>query len=209
MDFNSRFQIKKSLTETRVAVDTVAQLIVTPTEGTMRINEPMAELLGVDYSKVNTEDKSDSGVRIDVGVIEKDGKEAFIIYICGENHGAKLASPNRKRSGSLNCNNANSWVKLGGEKGFASSYGVAVAVAFNNEEGEIVSLEDAAELGFIAEGRWTQMAQDSNYGIAGEKVAAGVIVIFEEKVESTRNTGDDSDEEGDDVDGEFSGNDFN
>lgn len=197
----SNLKIGKSLTESRIAPDTTPEFVVSPTEGTMRINEPMANLLGVDYHSVNTEDKAEPGVRVDFRVLDDN---SVFVYLCGPEDGAKLASPGKKTSGSLVFNHTRTWHTLEGENGFSVHYGVGVKV-FGVDASGLITEEMAIEAGYLAEGKYTELAEEGEFGVAGETAAFGIILDAGEKKENTRNYSKDSDA---DVDGEEDVEDF-
>jgi hypothetical protein len=185
----------QSLTETRISPDAQPELVVTPTAGTMRINQPFAKVLGVDYYSVNTESKEQAGVRIDF----KKTPAGILVHVCEPGEGAKLASPGKKTSGSLVFNHTYTWSLLEGEKGFATHYGIGSKV-FGVDESGIISEEMAINAGYIDdEGKYTELAEEAEFGVAGETVAFGVILNEGKKVTSERNIASDDDDEQEDV----------
>jgi hypothetical protein len=187
MNFKN-LKLAQSLTETRVAPNTTPEFVITPTEGTMRINQPMAELLSVDYWALTSEE----GVRLDIIAVGED----FILAV--QDSGAKLASPGKKTSGSLVFNHGNTWSRLGGEAGYSTHYTSKDLIVGGDEAG-LVTKERALDAGYITEdGEYTQLAEDAEMGTAGEKVQYAVSIDFMKKVENKRKKageGEDADEE--------------
>jgi len=215
-----KIQFIETLTGSRVRPSEAAALIVTNGEGQLRINAAFARGLNVPYNEVNTDSKDEAGVRLDVGVVAKDGsKSIFGAYIMplGSKKGAKLASPNKKTSGNLNANHGNVWARLGGEKGFITTYEVDFMTIGQGADGSFITVESAKEQGILNEdGEFTTMAVALGLAEADEVgQVAGLMAILKlaSKVEFVpRKKGEGADEDGEeeDEDGEeFAGADFN
>ena len=212
----------ETLTGSRVRPTEAAALIVTNGEGQLRINAAFARGLDVPYNEVNTESKEEAGVRIDIGVVAKDGnKSIFGVYLSplGSKKGAKLASPNKKTSGNLNANHGNVWARLGGEKGFISTYEVDYFTIGQDANDKFITVEDAKELGYIdEEGAFTSEAfaaglcEEHEIGSIAGRMAILKLASKVEFVPRKKGEGHDGEEGEDDEDEdgeEFAGADFN
>jgi len=114
------FKIKSQITNTRAPKSTVASVTTSPTEGTMRLSQAAAELMGVsaeDYVVMHN--------------AEVEGADCMIIGKgTGAGNGSKLAG----KSASLNFSSTNAWRKLEGEPTNLHEYTLDVENPLVDEE---------------------------------------------------------------------------
>jgi len=152
--------ISKKFSGVRKSKSSVAELVTTPTEGTTRMNEHAAVILGVDYDAV----LSKAGSRIEIAELNGEGGsdeavKAICLLSADDEGGSRLASPNKKRSGTLQFNGAASWTMLGGTAETNTTYSLDAEknVVDVDEDGNYVSMAQAQEAGDIdADGNWAE-----------------------------------------------------
>jgi hypothetical protein len=149
--------ISKKFSGVRKSKSNTAELVTTPTEGTTRFNEHAAAILGVNYNQV----LSKAGARIEIATLTAEGgngedNKAIALLPEGSKEGNKLASPNKRTSGTLQFNGAASWSVLGGDSETNTTYSLDAEnnVVDMDEDGNYLTLQDATEQGLIADGKW-------------------------------------------------------
>lgn len=184
--------VKKSLTGIRAPKTTEAQVLTTPTPGTIRVNANAAEIMGIDYSAVNAAAKEDAGVRMDVVQV---GENTFAVVICGAEDGSKLSSPSSKNGGNLQFSSLPAWQNLGGDSEHRAVYTIDADknIASEDEDGNTYTLAEAVEAGHIVDGVYTAEAGDGSF--EGAPAMVHYILEFKEnEAKPERNTGSDDDE---------------
>ena len=153
--------ISKKFSGVRKSKSNSPEVVTTPTEGTTRLNEHAANILGINYNQV----LSKAGSRIEIATLTAEGgngedNKAIALLPEGSKEGNKLASPNKKTSGTLQFNGAASWSVLGGNEETNTTYSLDAEnnVVDMDEDGNYVSLQDATEQGLIADGAWVDTA---------------------------------------------------
>ena len=142
----------------------------TSTPGNMKLNVKACKVLQVPYGAVNTEDKSDPGVRIDFRRQKWAGKDAIAVYLHPKDskNGSKLASPSGLNGGILQCSSANAWNNMEGDKQTLKHYEINAndnADLFKDDM--VCTLAQAIKGGMIKDGLWTQLAEDNKMAKAG------------------------------------------
>jgi hypothetical protein len=130
---------KQSLIKVRITESTPL-IMATPTNNLVRINQPAAELLGVNFSKVNKPE----GQYIAGGVVSLDGEERLVFACVPKDAGeevAKLASPTGKDYGSLQFASGGIHYKLNGDNDHNVVWRFTDKVDCD-EEGNATILED-------------------------------------------------------------------
>jgi len=126
------FEIKKQLTNMREPKSINPELVTSPTEGTIKLTEPAADLLGLT-----------NGDYLGVVVGEVDATEEFFVYkgsggIEGEpNNGMKMSSQTNKVGGTLIGSSVNTWKKLGGNSDILNHFSVLGEDSSQEHEGII------------------------------------------------------------------------
>jgi hypothetical protein len=145
----------------------------TSNNGNVKFNTLACKILGVPYGAVNTDDKSDAGVRVDFRRQDWAGEEATLVYLhpLGSKNGSKLASPSKQNGGILQCSSSNAWNSLGGNEETLKYYTIDAAdnaVLFAADD--VCTMEQAVEGGMIEDGKWTALAEDNGIATAGDDV---------------------------------------
>lgn len=157
-----------SLTSFRQTDDTPF-LYVSPTEGMLRLNQPAAEMMKINYAKVT--DKEGPGVRVDVlKHTTNDENVSYYIFVTSDGDGSKLAQAGGKNGGSLSFSSANAYSVLGGKptqpgdtETVTKVYSPGPAVVIVGGDGVNVTLEEAVAKGMVVvEGGERKWADDGS-----------------------------------------------
>ena len=165
--------ISKKFSGVRRSKSNTPEIVTTPTEGTTRFNEHVAEILGVDYNKV----LSKAGQRIEIASLTAEGdlgieNKAIALLPEGSTEGNKLASPNKKTSGTIQFNGAASWKALGGSVDTNTTFRIdeETNVVDLDKDGNYITLQQAIDSKTVKNGCWAKTATYiENKGTADEE----------------------------------------
>jgi hypothetical protein len=181
-------------------------VILTPTEGNIRINPTLVNYLGVNYAEVirSTAERT-AGVSINILGVSVGGVVRNLLSIVTDvedTSGFKLATPTNKHNSAMQFSSAKVWSDFGGQANKIKTYTVelmdAVVDVEVNEAGEItgfLTLSVAQEKGLVAvetnsingdfiQAVWTEAAGEDYEGNpkAGTKVVLGFVLEEEQSV---------------------------
>lgn len=181
---------KKQLAGNRKPSTTEAFIRTTPTEGTIHINENAAELMGIDYAAVS----SDEGLRAEIAPINEEGTLAIVI---GGEAKCKLAQPSSKKSGALTFSSAPIWSAMGGNSDENVYYTVSAEdnLVDIDADGNPVSLQEAKDNGSLDENGCYTSTDEEEGTVEGEKALIYYILTFnkrEDKPVRNKKSEDDS-----------------